>query len=205
MKSKSYHWFAWIAWIAFTFLSCKPGPQTEIQSHQPPSVGPGDGTGIEAVIEISSGTSDMSEIDPLRLMSAQTGDRMDFLPYPANYGYLRGCARIDSASGNAQPLPVMVLMASVRKGSVVPVHPIAVLVLRASEVRWPVVIATPVEPSMRTVGAVNFVDLITEYDAVRAILQTWFLNYLGREVFELAGWHDERYAYRLIAEWKINE
>ena len=79
------------------------------------------------------------------------------------------------------------------------------LSLRKRESVQPIVIGIPVEPSLRSVEARDFVDLVTEYDAVRSILQAWFLNYLGRETFELAGWRDERYAYRLIKEWKINE
>jgi inorganic pyrophosphatase len=164
-----------------------------------------DSTLIYAVVEIPAGVLDRQGTGRSRGASTATAQAVDFLPYPGNYGFVAGCARFDSLSGETEPLPVLVLMEALKPGSSLAIRPVATLVLSTGGKPHPVVIAVPLDPELRSVHVHNFVHLITQYDGVRDILETWFLNHLGRETFDLDGWRDEQYAKRLIAEWKINK
>jgi inorganic pyrophosphatase len=200
---------ACIALAALALPGCNPNDQSSVPvygRYLPRSVAHelNDSTIVYAVIEIPAGTATMQAVDSAKHISPLSDTPIDFLPFPGNYGFIAGCARTDTASGAIWPLPVLVMMPALEEGSVIPVNPIALMSLRTHGRSFPVIVAVPAQEDLRSIRARNFVDLITEYDAARSILQTWFLNYLGRETFEFVGWHDERHARRIISEWKIN-
>lgn len=164
-----------------------------------------DSAGIFAVIEIPAGTATIRALDTTLLeIYPFEGPPIDFLPFPGNYGFVAGCARVDTVNNTYKPLPVLVLMEAIETGSVIAIHPVAILVLNTMGDPHPIVVAVPADTALQTVKLTTFVDLITEYDAVRSIIQEWFLNYSGRGMFDLTGWRDEHYAGRLIQTWRIN-
>jgi hypothetical protein len=99
----------------------------------------------------------------------------------------------------------MVLMHSLEVQSIVKVNPVATLMLKKNALSFPVVIAVPADSTLQSIRARDFADLITEYDPVRLILQQWFLNYQGREMFGIIGWRDEHFTRQLIRDWKLRE
>jgi inorganic pyrophosphatase len=198
--------------IALTLLVSGCGPKEESSvpvygRYHPPAVAKEhqDSLLVYAVVEIPAGTAILQTVDSTKRIAPVDNVPIDFLPLPGNYGFVAGCARIDTLSGVAEPLPVLVIMSAFEEGSMISVLPVAILSLSRGGISYPIVIAVPAEEDLRSIQARNFVDLITEYDAARTILQTWFLNYLGRGTFEFVGWHDERHARRIISEWNIKK
>lgn len=164
-----------------------------------------DSIGVFAVVEIPAGTTHLQAIDTAGRVLPVSDRPVDFLPFPGNYGFIAGCAKEDSVSGMIVPLPVLVMMHALETQSIVEVKPVAVLVLRKSGKPHPIVIAVPADRTMQSIKARGFVDFLTEYDATRHILQQWFLNYQGHEMFGFTGWRDEHYAQQLISDWKLKE
>ena len=159
---------------------------------------------VFVVVEIPAGTSTLQAIDSSGEIRS-SGMTVDFLPFPGNFGFVAGCGRWDTATGQLLPLPAMVMMDALQQESMIEVLPVATLQLRKESGPYPVIIAIPADSSLQSIRAQNFVDFITEYDAARHILQQWFLNYQGRQTFALVGWQDEHSARQLIADWKLKE
>jgi len=192
------------------FLSggCKRESNTGTGSerYMPPLTTSGvDSTRLYAVVEIPAGSVLQQAIDSNRQIRPISDIPVDFLPFPGNYGFIAGCATRDTLTGKTFPLPVCIMMPALREGSRIAIIPVAVLLLRHHDRPYPVIVAIPEDIGLRSIHVRNFVDFMTEYDAARYILQTWFLNYLGRETFEFVGWRDEHYASSIIRQWKIEK
>jgi inorganic pyrophosphatase len=164
-----------------------------------------DSSSVFAVVEVPAGATQSLWIDTSGESHVMDTRPYDFLPYPGNYGFIAGCGRRDSITDELEPLPVLVMMHALATESMIEVKPIAALVLNEGKKSWPVVVAVPADTSLQSIRIGSFVDFITEYDAARHILQQWFLNYRGRDVFGLTGWRDEHYARRLIHDWKLTQ
>lgn len=164
-----------------------------------------DSTLVYAVIEVPAGTAVVQALDTTMEIRPVEERPVDFLPFPGNYGFIAGCAVVDTMDNTIGPLPVMVLMPALNEGSVIAVRPVAVLILEKARSPYPVIIAVPADTALQSIRLERFVDLVTSQDAARSILQHWFLNYRGRAMFEFSGWRDERYAMHLIAQWKITQ
>ena len=160
---------------------------------------------VFAVVEIPSGTTVQQVIDTSGLLHTATDHPFDFLPYPGNYGFIAGCGKRDSITRLLKPLPVLVMMHALATESMIQVNPVAVLVLTDEAGNQPIVIAVPSDTTLQSIRVGSFVDFITEYDGARHILQLWFLNHRGREMFGFTGWRDEHYARKLIQDWKLIE
>jgi len=116
----------------------------------------------------------------------------DFLPYPGNWGEL--------IQPENKSLHVMILNDALAKGSTLRINPIAVLQLDSAGTQQDILIAVPTDSLLMSVRLNGFTDLITEYEPVRYILQTWFVNHKGFDAFEVIGWRDESYARKLITD-----
>ena len=112
-----------------------------------------------------------------------------FLPYPGNWAEI------------IQPettIKTIILTDALREGSVLSIEPIATLQLDSAGVAIDIVVSVPSEAALKSIELDEFVDLLTEYEPVRHILQTWFVNYRGFGTFELVGWRDESHARELL-------
>lgn len=125
--------------------------------------------------------------------SAISGGGRQFLPYPANWTRI-----IDGDSDQRKDLNGLVISDALGKGSVLAVKPVALLQLDSAGISKDVIIAIPVDSTLRTVEIGGFVDLLTEHEPVRHILQTWFVNHRGFGSFEFSGWRDEKAAVQKI-------
>ena len=113
----------------------------------------------------------------------------DFLPSPVN---------ICRLSGVENDVTVALLAGAMAQGSVLGIVPVAALQLDSNGIARHIVIAIPQDTALRSVNIVSLEDLLTEYEPVRNILQSWFVNHRGFGAFKLTRWHDERYAANLL-------
>jgi inorganic pyrophosphatase len=163
---------------------------------------------VQVVVEIPAGTSHKIEYDAGEkefLVDQKDGrDRIiDFLPYPANYGFIPSTYKDPARGGDGDPLDSLVIAESVPTGTVVEATPIAVLLLTDEKEIDSKIIAVPVDATQRVIKATTFQELNFRYPKVKEIIEDWFLNYKGKDVIELIGWEDERRAIMEIKMWMV--
>jgi len=163
---------------------------------------------VQVVVEIPAGTNHKIEYDAGEkefLVDQKNGrDRIiDFLPYPANYGFIPSTYMDPARGGDGDPLDSLVIAESVPTGTVVEATPIAVLLLTDEKEIDSKIIAVPVDATQRVIKATTFQELNSRYPKVKEIIEDWFLNYKGKGVMELIGWEDEQRALMEIKKWMI--
>jgi inorganic pyrophosphatase len=144
---------------------------------------------VRAVIEIPAGRLDKWEVKEDGLLHWDVEDGrprvVRYLGYPANYGMVPRTVLSEARGGDGDPLDVLVLGASLPRGSVVDVKVIGMILLvdrgEGDDKLLAVAKGTPFEE-------VEDVDeLQRKFPGVTQILQTWFLNYKGPGKFTAQG------------------
>jgi len=196
--------FLSLVFIAVIIMSCQPTAETA--SVPIPTNTFNDDGSINVYIEISAGTNVKYELDKeenvLIPEQIEGQDRkIDFLPYPGNYGFVVSTLMDKDEGGDGDAMDVIILSDTRPNGSVMKVLPIGVLMLSdAGEIDHKI-IAVPFEASERTINIEKFSTFITRYNAAQMIVQEWFLNYKGVGKMKLLGWKDEQYALSEIRKW----
>ena len=186
--------------LTLTF-SCKKATNTDTQTL------PAFATkGINMVVEIPAGTNHKIEINK------ETGefenDKIDgktriinFLPYPGNYGFIPSTLMDKARGGDGDALDILMIGESMKTGTVVPIEPIGVLLLKDNGELDTKLIAIPADSS-KVMQAYNFTQFSVQQAAAKKMIEDWFLNYKGPGEMELIGWRDEVYALEEIRKWQ---
>ena len=166
--------------------------------------------GINMVVEIPAGTNHKIEYDPasdsFKNDIKDGKDRViSFLPYPGNYGFIPSTLMDKKRGGDGDALDILVIGESEPTGKVLPVKPIgALLLLDGGEIDTKL-IAIPADSSKQVISPDNFQEFIIEHDAVRMIVEHWFLNYKGQGKMQMMGWRDDTFAFREVEKWKTGD
>lgn len=204
-----------IAWLAL-WLSLAPAfPQEQPpQTENPyvlagsvnyltdfPPVNP-DGT-VNAVVEIPAGTTpkwEVSKNDGRLAWDFEDGKPrvVRYLPYPGNYGMVPQTVLPKEKGGDGDPLDVIILSDTVPRGTVLKVRPVGVLkLLEKGEIDDKIICVLPDSP----LGVVNNLSELEEnFPGITKILETWFVNYKGRNRLQALGLADLDEARRMI-QW----
>lgn len=158
---------------------------------------------INAVIEIPAGTNKKYEYNTLSKsfeVDIEGGkDRIiDFLPYPANYGFVPSTMVKSDDGGDGDALDIMILAEALPQGAVIESIPIGFLKLLDNGEKDYKVIAVPKDKSLRIIQATTLDELTTEYGAILKIIELWFANYNKKDVSVVQGWGDELEAMQEI-------
>ena len=165
---------------------------------------------FQAVIEIPAGTNSKIEyhkIDKVFKASLRDGEerKIDFLPYPGNYGFIPSTFSDPENGGDGDALDVMVLSSTIASGKVIEIIPIGMIKLIDAGEEDYKVIAIPADKDLRTINAENFKDFTKKYAPAMEILESWFLNYDPADSSKILGWADEKETekeiLRLRKEW----
>lgn len=164
-------------------------------------------TGVNVVIEIPAGSNHKIEYDKssldFKLDQIDGQDRIiNFLPYPANYGFIPSTEMDLARGGDGDALDVLVLCESLATGTVLETKIIAALLLRDQQEIDTKIIAIPVDPQLRVFDIDNFQDFLLRQDAAKRIIENWFLHYKGANQVELIRWENDQYALQEIEKWK---
>lgn len=194
----------WAIW-SLCFLNCACNPISTVDYYSIPTFTNG---GINVVIEIPAGTNHKMEYQPESntfendVIAGQ--DRViEFLPYPANYGFIPSTLMDKEKGGDGDALDVILIAESLPTGTVIEAIPIATLRLNDNGETDTKIVAIPTDPAQQLIKVENFVEFMVEYDAARLIIQEWFLSYKGLGATSLLGWEDDIYAINEIKKWQL--
>lgn len=154
---------------------------------------------FNAVIEIPAGTNTKYEYDPTLkkfIIDQENGeDRIiDFLPYPANYGFIPSTLSKSDTGGDGDALDVLIISSSEITGTVVEIVPVAILKLVDDGEKDYKIIAVPQNEHRRIITATTYTGLRTNYSKLLDIVELWFLNYNPSDTSSVEGWGDEKEA-----------
>ncbi len=161
-----------------------------------------DGT-FNAVIEIPAGTVDKWETRKTsgalyRPKKDGQFRRVDYLPYPGNYGFIPRTLSDKALGGDGDPVDVIVISPKVARGSVQKVRVIGALRLLDEGEQDDKLIAVPLTGPFRNIR--DLAGLKQTFPGVLSILEAWFSNYDGPGVTKIRSIADRADAERIIAE-----
>lgn len=159
---------------------------------------------LHAVIEVPAGTNVKWEYKPEKGGFSARDEKqkprvVQFLPYPANYGFVPSTLMKESAGGDGDPIDIVVLSESKPRGDVVEVLPLGMLCLLDDGQEDHKILSIPVKESDRLFAANQLSDIPK---AVLQILEIWFMNYKGRGNLQSKGWVGAEDAMQEIAKWR---
>jgi inorganic pyrophosphatase len=158
---------------------------------------------IQAVIEIPAGTSKKIEFNTrskqFEVDQRNGKDRViQYLPYPANYGFIPGTFSDPTKGGDGDALDILILCESVPTGTIMEVLPIGMLKLIDDGELDYKIIAIPVDQTLRTVDATRLDILQEKFPYIQEIIAQWFLNYDPGNHQEIQGMGNEAEALNEI-------
>ena len=163
---------------------------------------------LKAVIEIPAGTNKKIEYNKKSLsfevdILDNKERRINFLPYPANYGFIPSTLCHKAQGGDGDPLDVIVISETVPSGTLMDVTPIGVLRIVDDGEEDDKIIAVPANRSQRIIDVDNYNDWSTQFGASKMILLTWFRSYNPSDDTQIIGFRNEHTAKQLIQKWQI--
>ncbi|MFV9482995.1 inorganic diphosphatase [Christiangramia sp. ASW11-125] len=162
----------------------------------------------QAVIEIPAGTNAKVEYDKdLRLFSTSLRNGkeriIDFLAYPANYGFIPSTYSDPANGGDGDALDIMILSSTLKSGDIVEFIPIGIIkMIDAGEEDFKI-IGVPARRELRTIQAENYQQLSENYPGALNILETWFSNYDLEDNTVIQGWGNEKDAIQEIERLRL--
>ncbi len=140
-----------------------------------------DGT-INVVVEIPAGTTakwEVSKPDGTMKWELVNGRPrvVNYLPYPGNYGMVPQTLLPKELGGDGDPLDVLVLGASVPRGSIVSAKLVGVLKLLDRGEQDDKLLAVSTDSPFSKIDDLD--QLRTEFGGSLLIVETWFANYKG--------------------------
>jgi inorganic pyrophosphatase len=145
-------------------------------------------------VEIPAGTADKWEVagDGRHLVVERVGGeprRINYLPYPANYGFVPRTLSDSAVGGDGDPLDVVLLGPALPCGAVVEARLVGALrLVDDGEEDTKLLAVRPEDPlgGVRDIG-----DVERHFPGVLDILETWFVHYEGPGNRSLGTWSAE--------------
>ncbi|MFK7832221.1 MAG: inorganic diphosphatase [Winogradskyella sp.] len=149
---------------------------------------------INVVIEIPTGTNEKFEVEKttgtLQLETLENGQprRINYLPYPFNYGMVPRTLLPKKLGGDGDPLDVFVLGKPIEKGTVIECKLIGVLKLLDRGEQDDKLIAVSEGSIFYHINDLKTLD--EEFPGVLDISKIWFINYKGKGKMQFKGFGD---------------
>lgn len=162
---------------------------------------------LHAVIEIPAGTNMKYEFrkekNDFHISKRNgMGRKIDFLPYPGNYGFIPFTYSDPEKGGDGDALDVLVLCEALETGKILEVIPLGMLKLIDEGEEDYKIIAVPATKQQQIIKAENFKEFSQNYPEVKQILEIWFNSYDKKDNIKIKGWEDEK---AVIAEIKKSQ
>ena len=164
------------------------------------------GIDAKAIIEIPAGTLDKFELNKksneIEHEHKDGAPRVvQYLAYPANYGYIPNTLLAKEDGGDGDPLDVFVLGAAVEREAKLDIKIIGALKLLDRGEQDDKLIAVTRETPFWEVTSMS--QLNAEFPGVGSILDTWLTNYKGIDKMESQGFIEREAALQILELAKI--
>lgn len=161
---------------------------------------------INMVVEIPSGTNNKIEYNKITNkfnidIQENKKRKINFLPYPANYGFIPSTYMSYEYGGDGDPLDVLLISEKLNTGNVIEIIPVAILVMNDNGENDSKIIAVPKNNDLQIIHVNSYEDLVNNYIAIKEIIELWFINYKGDGLVEFVEWKDEYSAQNEIKRW----
>jgi len=156
---------------------------------------------INVVIEIPTGTIEKWEVDKTdgqikHEIKNNIPRIIQYIGYPGNYGMVPRTLLSKKLGGDGDPLDVIVLGPSVKRGSVVKCKIIGVLHLLDGGEQDGKLIAVLEDTPLYNVESLTELD--KNYIGISEIIKLWFTNYKGPAKLESKGFGDKKIATNIL-------
>ena len=121
---------------------------------------------------------------------------IDYLPYPANYGFVPQTLSDKQDGGDNDPLDVFVFGSRIERGKVVQTRIIGVIEMLDNGEHDDKLIAIPSSTHWKNIKSLS--ELEKDYPGVLDILTTWLSNYKGRNKIKVTSVKDEQHARKIL-------
>ena len=175
--------------IIFLALGCKSTKVSTVEFKNVSALNPDQS--VNVIIEIPTGTTAKYELNKktyvLEIDSVNGQPRhIEYLGYPGNYGMIPKTISSKQLGGDGDPLDVLILGPSKKKGSVQKVRIIGVLELLDNGEQDDKLIAVLPESHWGKVQTIEELDQY--YPGSKTIIATFFENYKGKGQMKLIRW-----------------
>jgi inorganic pyrophosphatase len=140
---------------------------------------------VNMVVEIPAGTNQKWEVNKetgqpeWERINSDSLRIINYLPYPANYGFVPQTLLPKETGGDGDPVDVFVLGESMERSSVVKVRIIGMIEMYDTGEEDFKLVAVPFENPAISVNSIN--QLQHRYPGALQILKTWLANYKGED------------------------
>lgn len=159
---------------------------------------------VNVVIEIPAGTNQKWEVNKVtgqiewEQLTPDSFRVINYLPYPANYGFVPQTLLPETKGGDGDPVDVFVLGERIERGVVVPCRIIGFIEMTDNGENDSKFIALPVHSHWKKINTLN--ELKQHYPGVMDILRIWLLNYKGTGMVKILSENDEKHAWNSLNE-----
>jgi len=159
-----------------------------------------------AVIEIPSGSIEKWEMNKKsgeieRDLKNGKPRTIEYLGYPANYGYIPNTLLSKDDGGDGDPLDIIVIGPQAERGDSLRVHILGVLRLLDRGEQDDKLIALSKEASLQDVNDID--DLENNYPGILSIIETWFEHYKGVGTMLSQGYGNREEALKILDQSRI--
>lgn len=159
-----------------------------------------DGT-INAIIEIPSGSVDKWEVNKKNgKLEWEIKDgiprKVNYLGYPGNYGMIPGTLLPKGLGGDGDPLDIIILGESVKRGTVIECKIIGALKLLDNNEQDDKLIGVMKNSPFFNLESISELD--SSYKDITLIIETFFSNYKGPNKMKSLGYIEENEAKKIL-------
>ena len=157
---------------------------------------------VNVVIEIPAGTNQKWEVDKktgqINWEQAITDSFrvIDYLPYPANYGFVPQTLLAEGAGGDGDPVDVFVLGSAMAREEIVKVRIVGIIHMLDNDESDSKLLAVSTDEHGFDLNSYKM--LINKYPGAVEIIKLWLLNYKGAGIVKMLSVNDEKDAFRYL-------
>ncbi|MGM0648443.1 MAG: inorganic diphosphatase [Bacteroidota bacterium] len=157
---------------------------------------------VHVVIEIPAGTRQKWEVNnetgkiEWEKITTDSSRVINYLPYPANYGFVPQTMLPKSLGGDGDPVDVFVLGSSINREEIIIARLVGIIhILDDNELDSKLL---AVNTSERGFDVNSYEMLINKYPGIVEIIQLWLMNYKGNNEVKILSVNDEKDAFQYL-------
>lgn len=166
--------------------------------------------GLQVVIEMPAGSMDLFAFDGQsgRIVPIQKDGQqqaINFLPFPANFGFIPGTSLDVSGNPAGAPVRIMVLGEDLPTGTITETRLLGLLKVKEGGKEKQILLATPLTITDQQPPLQGFQDFLLYRDSLKQAVEEWFVFYRNLPDTQIIGWDDEKAALRVVQRASLSK